>query len=221
MPIDLYAMHADMIATSGHKGCSGRWERESPHSAMNSSTTCLPSARAERGRKAKTTATDPRVKKYESGSLNLPGIAGLEAGLDYLQDNARSAGQNKQRLTKMLLEGCCRSRRHGLRRLDRPTTASPSSASTSAIWIATNWHAAREPSAHSSASRPALRSADARKRSERPPAAARSVLAWDAFNTEERAVLDLTAGPTLEDADASGGARQAVPSHDRRHAKAR
>jgi selenocysteine lyase/cysteine desulfurase len=44
-------------------------------------------------------------EKYESGSLNLPGIAGLEAGLDYLQDNASQLLENKQRLTKTLLEG--------------------------------------------------------------------------------------------------------------------
>ena len=106
LPLSLYKMHTDMIATSGHKGLLGplgTGVAAFRHTLVDQ----LPSLR-QGG--TGTQSEDDRQpthgeQKYESGSLNLPGIAGLEAGLDYVYEESKRIDQSKQRLTKMLLEG--------------------------------------------------------------------------------------------------------------------
>jgi cysteine desulfurase family protein len=106
LPIDLYALHADLIATSGHKGLLGPLGTGVAvfrHELVE----VLPSFR--QGGTGTLSENDRQptrgFEKYESGSLNLPGIAGLEAGLDYLVDNPKPRLERKRRLTKMLVEG--------------------------------------------------------------------------------------------------------------------
>jgi len=47
---------------------------------------------------------DFRPDRYEAGTINLHGIAGLQGALDHIKENGLG-GEHKQRLTKMLIEG--------------------------------------------------------------------------------------------------------------------
>jgi cysteine desulfurase/selenocysteine lyase len=106
IPVDLHGMHADMIATSGHKGLLGplgtgvaaiRGELVDTLSSFRQGGTGTQSEADQQPEKGEA--------KYESGSLNLPGIAGLGAGLDFLRQNVKSISDHKKRLLSMLIGG--------------------------------------------------------------------------------------------------------------------
>jgi cysteine desulfurase family protein len=106
IPIDLLKMHADMIATSGHKGLLGPLGT-GVALIRHEFVPTLPSFRQGGTGTQSENDLQPTQseEKYESGSLNMLGVAGLNAALDYVRDNTTNLIQNKQRLTQMLLDG--------------------------------------------------------------------------------------------------------------------
>ncbi|RMF88472.1 MAG: aminotransferase class V-fold PLP-dependent enzyme [Planctomycetota bacterium] len=107
VPIDVEAWQIDMLASPGHKGLLGplgtgflylrpgikdrivplRFGGTGTHSDEDRQPTTLPD-------------------RYESGTLNAPGLAGLAAGLDYVQKRGPDAIEShERRLTARFLEG--------------------------------------------------------------------------------------------------------------------
>jgi selenocysteine lyase/cysteine desulfurase len=104
-PIDVEAMHIDLLAFPGHKGLlgpqgtGGLFAREplwldplkEGGTGSSSSSPFLPEYVPDR---------------YESGTLNAPGIAGLKAGVQHLLEEGVAEIQRREwRLTQQLLQG--------------------------------------------------------------------------------------------------------------------
>lgn len=106
LPIDMQASHIDFLAFTGHKGLLGpqgiggfliseRMDKEL--TPLIAGGTGSISDRFE--------MPDMLPDKYESGTLNLPGIIGLHASLTYLDDiGMETIHQKKMELTKYFLK---------------------------------------------------------------------------------------------------------------------
>lgn len=96
-PIDVQALQIDMLAAPGHKGLLGPlgtgflFVREDLHPRVS------PLQQGGTGTQSELeTQPESSPEKFESGNLNVPGIAGLLAGLDYLNQNGLGQGGQKQ-----------------------------------------------------------------------------------------------------------------------------
>lgn len=107
VPCDMNELGADMIATAGHKGLLG---------PLGTGILAIRDEVVDRVRPFRfggtgTQSEDDRQpvslpEKFEAGNLNLPGIAGLRAGLEYLaQQDLTALHQRAMELTGQLIEG--------------------------------------------------------------------------------------------------------------------
>lgn len=121
LPIDMDQMHVDFLAAPGHKGLLGPLGtgvlaiRPGVAGALDSVRQGGTGSRSEQ-----VLQPDELPDKFEAGNLNVPGIAGLAAGIAYLKTGGIAAIEARGRqLTARLLAGL--NRIHGLRVLGPPT----------------------------------------------------------------------------------------------------
>lgn len=104
-PIDVQAMGIDLLAFAGHKGLlgpqgtGGLYIKEDLH--------LIPLKEGGTGGNSES-PTQPEIwpDRYESGTLNTPGIAGLGAGIEFILQNGLEEIRAKERvLTERLLMG--------------------------------------------------------------------------------------------------------------------
>ncbi len=107
MPINMQTMNVDFLAASGHKGLMGPLGTgvlaigPDGHRVLRSVRQGGTGTRSEQTRQP-----DELPGKYESGNLNVPGILGLAAAVDFIREHGQSALHDAQTaLTARLLEG--------------------------------------------------------------------------------------------------------------------
>ena len=104
MPVDVKALNCDLYAFPGHKSLLG---------PQGTGGLCIaPGIRLETLREGGTgtdshslAQPDPLPERYESGTVNLPGIAGLAAGCDYVAPRLSQIMMHERELTQALHEG--------------------------------------------------------------------------------------------------------------------
>ncbi len=107
VPITMADCHADLIAAPGHKGLLG---------PLGTGLLCLSKRVANKMRPLRfggtgTSSEDDRQPadfphKYEAGNLNVPGLVGLAAAVDFLRERGvASLEQHHQQLAARLIEG--------------------------------------------------------------------------------------------------------------------
>ena len=78
------ALGVDLLAAPGHKGLLGRWAR----GCWRFARTCRPRLASVRqggtGTQSERHTSPTSCRQVESGNLNVPGILGLGAGVEYL-----------------------------------------------------------------------------------------------------------------------------------------
>lgn len=105
LPIDLQTLEIDLLACSSHKGLLGPQGVGILHIGKNAFP--LPLIEGGTGSRSELpTQPDTFPDRYESGTPNTPGIAGLGAGIRYLLDRGiENICQHERMLTQRLLEG--------------------------------------------------------------------------------------------------------------------
>lgn len=106
LPIDVGALSCDLLAAAGHKGLLGPLGTGFLYYSDRLGETLRPLRVGGTG-SMNTRDEQPNVwpEKFEAGNLNLPGIAGLQAGLNYLNSpegherSAQDTERNQQLLT--------------------------------------------------------------------------------------------------------------------------
>ena len=107
LPIDMDDLQADVLAASGHKGLLG---------PLGTGVLCLgprilehlqPLRRGGTGSASEQERQPSELpERFEAGNLNVPALAGLGAGLEFLQQQGLAELQaHQQRLTRQLLSG--------------------------------------------------------------------------------------------------------------------
>jgi len=103
-PIDVQSMNIDLLVCSGHKSLLGPqgtgvlYVRE----GIDLKTLCEGGTGSDSEKD-----TQPRFlpDRYESGTLNTPGIAGLGAAIEYIQDTGiKKIREHEKKLTKLIIE---------------------------------------------------------------------------------------------------------------------
>lgn len=104
LPLDVEEMHIDMLAFPGHKGLYGPQGTGGLY--VHSSIELIPLLHGGTGSHSEDIDQPmTRPDRYESGTLNTPGIAGLAAGVEFVLDTGVDAIREKEwRLTRLLLE---------------------------------------------------------------------------------------------------------------------
>ena len=105
MPVDVAEMQIDMLACPGHKGLLG--PQGTGVLYVRKGILLRPLLQGGTGSHSEM-AVQPldRPDRYESGTLNVPGIAGLSAGVRYLLDKGIPEVEKRERdLTERLLAG--------------------------------------------------------------------------------------------------------------------
>ncbi|GEN34683.1 aminotransferase class V-fold PLP-dependent enzyme [Aneurinibacillus danicus] len=104
LPLDVEDMHIDMLAFPGHKGLYGPQGTGGLY--VHSSIELTPLLHGGTGSHSED-IDQPKTRpdRYESGTLNTPGIAGLAAGVDFVLETGIDAIREKEwHLTRLLLE---------------------------------------------------------------------------------------------------------------------
>ena len=104
MPIDVRALGADLLAFSGHKGLLG--PQGTGGLVVGEGVDLAPLKEGGTGSRSQHETQPTHLPdRYESGTLNGPGIAGLAAGLAYLEEQAVAVIKKRlQELTALLLD---------------------------------------------------------------------------------------------------------------------
>lgn len=107
LPIDVQAMGCDILAAPGHKGLLGPLGTGILYFADEVADAITPLRFGGTGTDGSIELQPTKVPdKFESGNLNVPGIAGVNAGITFLRsDNGRSADAQRQSLSKLMLDG--------------------------------------------------------------------------------------------------------------------
>ena len=107
LPIDVGEIGCDILAAPGHKGILGPLGTGVLYVADHVADQIHPLRFGGTGSSRSTEIQPTQVpEKFESGNLNVPGIAGLNAGLKFLNsDDGKSAHENQQQLWQLLLDG--------------------------------------------------------------------------------------------------------------------
>lgn len=105
IPLDMEAMPVSLLACTGHKSLMGPQGIGilyiSPDIELRSVRQGGTGTHSEAAQD-----TLARPDRYEAGTLNTPGIAGLGAGIDFLQgEGIENLGRHKAELTEVLYEG--------------------------------------------------------------------------------------------------------------------
>lgn len=103
LPVDLEALGADAYACSGHKGLLGPQGVGVLYLAPGFEPAEL--VQGGGGNSGEVEAPAARPDRYEAGTPNTPGIAGLGAGARVLLASARELWEQERRLTRRLHEG--------------------------------------------------------------------------------------------------------------------
>jgi len=104
LPIDVRGMGIDLLAFPGHKGLLGPQGTGGLYVAPNVELT--PLLHGGTGSQSEAPEQpDIRPDKYEAGTQNTPGLAGLKAGVEYvLKETVQSIHEKEWRLTQRLME---------------------------------------------------------------------------------------------------------------------
>ncbi len=107
MPIDVQAMHIDLLAAPGHKGLLGPLGTGFLYLRPGMEKHVLPIRQGGTGSVSEQdTQPDFMPDRYEPGSHNAPGLIGLTAALGYiLERGADNLWQHEQSLIKTMIEG--------------------------------------------------------------------------------------------------------------------
>jgi len=130
LPIDVEAMSIDMLAFPGHKGLMGPQGTGGLY--VHPSIELEPLMLGGTGSQSES-IEQPTVRpdRYESGTQNTAGIAGLNAGIRYIQNEGVENIHNKEwHLTQRLIEG--------LMRIDKVTVYGPPPGSNRTAIVAFN-----------------------------------------------------------------------------------
>lgn len=106
LPIDVTSLHVDILACSGHKGLLGPLGTGLVYVRPGVERELHPLRQGGTGSQSE----DPRQPdglpdRYESGNHNAPGIAGLEAGLAWIEQQGQgNLRRHEQKLTGALLD---------------------------------------------------------------------------------------------------------------------
>ncbi|HML36638.1 MAG TPA: aminotransferase class V-fold PLP-dependent enzyme [Bacillota bacterium] len=105
IPIDVDSMYIDLLAFPGHKGLFGPSGTGGLY--IRDGLSVEPSRYGGTGVHSELLLQPSEMPyTYESGTLNLPGIAGLDAGIRFISDQSLSSiRQHETRLTDLLLDG--------------------------------------------------------------------------------------------------------------------
>jgi cysteine desulfurase family protein len=107
LPIDVKKLNADFIAFPGHKGLLGPQGTGGVYISplIDLKPTILGGTGSQSEKKEQPTV---RPDRYESGTLNTPGIAGLNESLKYImKQDLRVLHENEWRLTQVLIKELC------------------------------------------------------------------------------------------------------------------
>ncbi len=105
VPIDVTRIPVDMLVASGHKGLLGPLGTGFAYLTEEMSGTLRPFRYGGTGGDGQS-LDQPTAgpSRFESGNLNVAGLAGLGAAIEYLQDHAGPLQDHEQRLTRLALE---------------------------------------------------------------------------------------------------------------------
>lgn len=105
LPIDVRAMNIDMLAFPGHKSIMGPQGTGALY--IRKGIEISPLKRGGTGSRSELLdQPEDMPDRFESGTLNVPGIAGLCAGIDFINSVGIGNIEEKERkLTEMLIEG--------------------------------------------------------------------------------------------------------------------
>lgn len=102
LPIDVKTMNIDLLAFTGHKGLYGIQGTGGLY--IRDGIALRPLVFGGTGKDSRTLV--PETPFYEVGTMNMPGIAGLNAGVEYvLETGTAKIMAHEQELMKMLYEG--------------------------------------------------------------------------------------------------------------------
>jgi cysteine desulfurase/selenocysteine lyase len=105
IPIDVEELKIDLLAAPGHKGLLGPQGTGMLYVAEGVELSPL-IVGGTGGYSASAEQPDTMPERYESGTLNTPGIAGLKAGVDFIISTGTEAIRNRESiLVSMLCEG--------------------------------------------------------------------------------------------------------------------
>ena len=105
LPIDVRSMRIDLLAFPGHKSLLGPQGTGGLY--VRTGTALAPFRRGGTGSRSEL-LTQPEIlpDKYESGTLNVPGIAGLGAGVEFiLREGVETIRQKEEALVLRLMRG--------------------------------------------------------------------------------------------------------------------
>jgi cysteine desulfurase family protein len=104
-PIDMREMNIDLLAFPGHKGLLG--PQGTGGLCIGAGIDLTPLKEGGTGSKSESIEQPLELPdRYESGTLNFPGIAGLGAGIKFIQKvGLENIRRHEEHLTKILLEG--------------------------------------------------------------------------------------------------------------------
>jgi cysteine desulfurase family protein len=105
LPIDVNVMGIDMLAFPGHKGLLGPQGTGGLY--IHPELTLTPLLHGGTGSQSEAVdQPDVRPDRYESGTANTPGLAGLKAGVELiLQESVETIHTKERELTRRLMEG--------------------------------------------------------------------------------------------------------------------
>lgn len=107
VPINVETIGCDILAASGHKGLMGPLGTGILYMAPSVADSIQPFRFGGTGTDGSVEFQPTKVPdKFESGNLNVPGIAGLNAGLEFLtSEDGLGALEHSQQLSRMMLDG--------------------------------------------------------------------------------------------------------------------
>ncbi len=104
IPVDVKALHCALYAFPGHKGLMGPQGTGALYMAPDTPLGTFREGGTGSSSESMLQPEDP-PECYESGTLNLPGIAGLQAGAELIQRHIQSHWRRERELTRALYEG--------------------------------------------------------------------------------------------------------------------
>ncbi|NTW28178.1 MAG: aminotransferase class V-fold PLP-dependent enzyme [Coriobacteriia bacterium] len=105
LPVDLEALGVDAWVASGHKGLLGPQGVGVLYLAPDFNLAELISGGTGSGASEEPIQPRTRPDRYEAGTRNMPGIAGLGAAIAYLAEHGDAIRAEEARLTRRLIEG--------------------------------------------------------------------------------------------------------------------
>lgn len=103
-PVNVERLHCDLYAFPGHKSLLG--PQGTGGLFIRKGLTLTPLREGGTGTESDSMLQpDDPPERYESGTVNLPGISGLRRGVEYVQENQSSIMMHERELTSALMDG--------------------------------------------------------------------------------------------------------------------